>query len=66
MSMNKSGVKDEAALSIIGWVLGFLVSYFIFSTVLHFVFFRQEIYVLSMLIVAVIFCVGSVLKWWLR
>lgn len=67
MSMNKNEVKDGGALtSMVSWVFGFLVSYFIFSTVLYFLFFRQELYVVSMLVVAVILSIGSMFKWWLR
>lgn len=50
----------------IGWIAGFVSSYFIFSTVLYFIFFHQESYLSAMLVTGSVFVLGECVRRWLK
>lgn len=50
----------------VGWVAGFLFSYFLFSTVLYFIFFHRESYLLAMLVAGSVLVFGEGIKKWLQ
>ena len=50
----------------VGWVGGFLFSYFLFSTVLYFIFFHRESYLSAMLVTSGVLVFGEGIKKWLQ
>lgn len=50
----------------IGWITGFLFSYFLFSTVLYFVFFHRESYLSAMSMTGSVFLMGELVRRWLK
>lgn len=49
-----------------GWIAGFLFSYFLFSTVLYFIFFHRESYLAAMLVTGTVLLVGETVRRWLK
>jgi hypothetical protein len=60
--MPKESVRTSEWMDIACWVFGFLVSFFVLSTALYFLFFRGESYLFGMLAAGVIFVCGDGVK----
>lgn len=59
-------MEREIVIENISWIAGFLFSYFLFSTVLYFVFFHRESYLSAMLVTGGVFLLGEVIRRWLK
>jgi hypothetical protein len=59
-------MNKEMIVGNVGWVGGFLFSYFLFSTVLYFIFFHRESYLSAMLVTSGVLVFGEGIKKWLQ
>lgn len=64
--MSEKSIRKQLGISSAGWILGFLLSYFILSTALYFVFFRHDSYLSGMLTAGVLYLCGTAIKRYLK
>ena len=49
-----------------GWIIGFLLSFFVFSSAMYLAFFRGESYLFGMCVTGAVLIIGNWINGWLR
>lgn len=64
--MDRKVKRTRKVIGDTGWIIGFCLSYGIFSTAFHFIFSRENSYAVSMLLTGGILLAGEGIRRWSR